>query len=1026
MLSIENKENEPKGRGTWKFNSSLLKDVEYTKKINNLMDECEGKYKDVTDKGLKWDVIKSEIRGATISYSSYKAKTTREAEQKLLKNINRLEVILATSSSENNLQELQTDKKELELINAERSRGVQLRAKCMHLENNEANSKYFLTIEKTNANTKNMSKLITDSGTEITKNSEILSEQRSFYEKLYTDTLDQNDSMTASAKYFLDGDINIKKLSDDEKEELDDDVTMDEIAAAVKDLATDKSPGSDGITPEFYVHFWPKINIYVTDSINHAITTQKLSIDQRRGILTLIPKKDKDVRYIKNWRPLSLLNTDYKLLAKILATRLQKVLDSIISLDQSGCIKGRSTFTNIRSTVDIINYANENHLPGILAFIDFEKAFDTVNWNFIYRTMEKMNFGPYFINCFKTLYNDISTMIINNGHLSQSFNPTRGIRQGCPISANVFVIIVEILAEAIRQNQRIIGIRIGNKTYKIAQYADDTVIYLTDVDSLKEVFSILELFSRCSGLKANREKSEAMWIGASSNYRHTPLDIKWPEHPIKCLGIYIQNDTKKIVENNFNKCLEKIDNILQLWCLRKMTIKGKIIIINTLIISQMIYLCSVLYTPKNIIEKYNKLILNFIWNKKPAKVKYTCIINNIDNGGLKLQDIECKIKSLKLKWIKKLMIEDYDLPWKTYIQTHFRNMDSSLSPYYNMTYVDFPSFKDHFYSDMFRSWAEIHSKEPENAEQAAREIIWHNTNIRLNLQLVKYKQWQENKIIFIQDLLDAQGKFATAEYLSNKYNIYIDKMAHNSLITSIPRKWKNLIKTDNNVLNYYVFLNCKIMVNEVSRNIEEVATRDLYLEYVNKVALRPTSEKTWQDKIGLNFDENRWAQIYRNPYQITKNSALIAFHFKVTHRIMACTKKLHTWKISKKSTCDICNNEVDDIEHYLVACPQTLHFWNTVFEWWKTTFQSFIATDTYDIIFGMINENDDNFILHFNFILLHGCHYVYRCKKATKEMCVYNFLLECKNKLIIEQELMISKQKIEKFEKKWGSLLQAM
>jgi hypothetical protein len=97
----------------------------------------------------------------------------------------------------------------------------------------------------------------------------------------------------------------------------------------------------------------------------------------------------KDVRYIKNWRPISLLNTDYKLFAKILATRLQKVLDSIISFDQSGCIKGRSTFSNMRSTIDIINYANENHLPGILAFRDLEKAFDTVKWNLYTKQWKK-------------------------------------------------------------------------------------------------------------------------------------------------------------------------------------------------------------------------------------------------------------------------------------------------------------------------------------------------------------------------------------------------------------------------------------------------------------------------------------------------------------------------------------------------------------------------------------------------------------------------------------------------------------
>ena len=110
------------------------------------------------------------------------------------------------------------------------------------------------------------------------------------------------------------------------------------------------------------------------------------------------------------------------------------------------------------------------------------------------------------------------------------------------------------------------------------------------------------------------------------------MGIKWPENPIKCLGIYIQNDTSKLIDHNFNKCIEKIENILKIWKLRKMTLKGKIIIINTMIISQMIYLCTVLYTPQDIIDKYNKLITEFIWDKKPAKIKYTNLINSIDNG----------------------------------------------------------------------------------------------------------------------------------------------------------------------------------------------------------------------------------------------------------------------------------------------------------------------------------------------------------------------------------------------------------
>jgi hypothetical protein len=190
-----------------------------------------------------------------------------------------------------------------------------------------------------------------------------------------------------------------------------------------------------------------------------------MSIDQRRGIL--IPKKNKNLRELKNWRPLTLLNCDYKIFPKLMAIRLQRVLTDLISTDQSGCIKGRSTFTNIRSTMDVINTCNEMNMPGLLAFIDYEKAFDTVRWEFMKNVLKKMNFGTYFCNCISLMYCDIETCVTNNGQASQFFKPSRGIKQGCPISANLFVLIVEVLATAIRNNPKILGIAIDGIEYKI-------------------------------------------------------------------------------------------------------------------------------------------------------------------------------------------------------------------------------------------------------------------------------------------------------------------------------------------------------------------------------------------------------------------------------------------------------------------------------------------------------------------------------------------------------------------------------
>jgi hypothetical protein len=132
------------------------------------------------------------------------------------------------------------------------------------------------------------------------------------------------------------------------------------------------------------------------------------------AILTLVPKKDKDIRQLKNWRPISLLNADYKILAKVLAMRMQTVIPYLINQDQSGCIKNRSTFGNIRSIYDMINYINENNTAGIIAFIDYEKAFDTVNCDFLLDCLKMLKFGENFIKHIKTLYNNIETCVTNN------------------------------------------------------------------------------------------------------------------------------------------------------------------------------------------------------------------------------------------------------------------------------------------------------------------------------------------------------------------------------------------------------------------------------------------------------------------------------------------------------------------------------------------------------------------------------------------------------------------------------------
>ena len=185
-----------------------------------------------------------------------------------------------------------------------------------------------------------------------------------------------------------------------------------------------------------------------------------MSITQRRGIVKLNPKKDAEPYLIKNWRPISLLNCDYKIAAKAIANRLKQVLPKLIDNDQTGFLKGRSIAENIRLIDGIIKYTPKKGIPGLLLFLDFEKAFDTVEWPFLQNTFRHYNFGPEAINWIQLYYHNIESCILNNGWSSNFLKLERGVRQGCPLFPYLFILCVEVLAEAVRRNKSIKGITI--------------------------------------------------------------------------------------------------------------------------------------------------------------------------------------------------------------------------------------------------------------------------------------------------------------------------------------------------------------------------------------------------------------------------------------------------------------------------------------------------------------------------------------------------------------------------------------
>ena len=297
------------------------------------------------------------------------------------------------------------------------------------------------------------------------------------------------------------GNPNIPALSVEERLSCEGEITTEECVKALDKFDNGKTPGNDGIPVEFYKTFLNSVGVFMTEVFNHSFELGQMSNSQKQAVVTLIDKKGKDRMFLENWRPISLINVDSKIATKVIANRIKNVLPGIIHSNQSGFMKGRFNGETARSILDIIAHTESLKLPGVLLHIDFEKAFDSIGHNFLYKALERFNFGPSFIKWIQTFYNNLSSCVLNNGFFSSPFQLERGVRQGDPLSPYLFLIAIELMAISIRTNEQIEGIKIGEDETKYLLYADDMTATLANISSVEKVIQTQMFWSKSESLK---------------------------------------------------------------------------------------------------------------------------------------------------------------------------------------------------------------------------------------------------------------------------------------------------------------------------------------------------------------------------------------------------------------------------------------------------------------------------------------------------------------------------------------------
>ena len=500
-----------RGGGLWCMNGELLRDEKYKKEVREYIrwEKDDRMYEE--DIGRWWEGVKEGVRTMSIKHSRKRGKTQREKEKKLKEEL-REEEKKAEEDGKYDLGEYIKKKDELKEIEQGKCKGAIIRSKARDVVEGEKCTGYFLGLEKVRQKNNYFEQVEGKRGERITDFVGIVERVGEFYRELFKkEEVDEESSRQVIEKMEA-------RLSDEDREGCEGEITKGEIGKAIDELGRNKSPGIDGIIGEFYIEFKEEL-VPVLDRLFRYIEEKgEMPHSMTIGLVSIIYKKGSRDK-LENYRPLTMLNGDYKILAKVLANRIKGVIGTVVGSTQAYSIPGRDIADTISSIRDTITHMKGNNI-GIVASLDLNKAFDRVDHGYLYKVLDKVGFGNRMIGWIRRMYERAASKIKINGIVTEEFRLERSVRQGCPLSALLYALSAEPLAALILQNRGIKGIELpGGQMSTLYQYADDTTVTVRDKESVVEVLKSVEQYGRASGAKVNIEKSEIMYIGENREER---------------------------------------------------------------------------------------------------------------------------------------------------------------------------------------------------------------------------------------------------------------------------------------------------------------------------------------------------------------------------------------------------------------------------------------------------------------------------------------------------------------------------
>ena len=852
---------------------------------------------------------------------------------------------------------------------------------------------------------------------------EMLEEGRTYFADMYKkDTIRESDR---ELKFFE----HTYRLRPEESRLCEGPLTESELRTALFSLKNGTSPGPAGYTAEFYKCFWQELKLVVVRALQQIQDTGRTRSDFKNSVTILIPKRDKDPRFINNLRPISLLDVPYKIFTKAIAARLGKVIKICINEDQTGFIKGRFIGENIRLILDLMEHCNDYDKLGLLLACDFKKAYDTVDWDYLINTLKCFGFGPDIVKLVSSLYGNVNdnfprAVVQINGHLSKPYALQKGLRQGCPLSCYLFLLCLEPLLTEIRAAQNIAGVRIGNFNIKVTAYADDVTVVLDGSEtSLENCVALFEDFKIISGLQLNRHKTRPFWIGKNADTERpicSHLDLFWETTPLEVLGIKIPNDPNIDIGNiNYEKKINHLKTRLALWSYRYLTPYGRVHLVKTEALSQLTYLMTVLPKPSPVlIKSIETIIFNFIWGNKKDKIKRATLKSKYKHGGLQVPDIDCRADSLKLTWIKKYVDNDLNTSWKNVVKPIF-SLPNNLNIFEcNMSpEVIHRKIKSAFWREVLLAWNVI--KRPEEAKLSGKavlsQVLYLNANIKLELSGVfEWRLMERNNVVRIGNLYNTQTRsMYTARELISKYGFH--PLSALALLTSIPNEWKQILIADKPTIfqNYSE----ELFELESASHVAKWAYHKLF-----KSCVEPDiSQSKWARELNLSVDM-QWTEVYDALYKTTDDVAIRWLQLRLIHRILPANKRLKIFGIVESNECHHCPAVPESLLHVFWECKVVQTFWRDMNRVYSTT-----LLDRVSVILNMLQQGSPSMSIEsMQLLILIAKQYVWRCRSNKKWPSVEEMAKVLLRVYSVEKYISVVTDKKTKCDELWAPILRPL